>query len=121
MLVGLGGMFYNFAFAPLLLSALALRHVKKPRWILDIALTVFVTWLIVCVYRLFIQVPVNTARANARGDFTYDDVGGNVATILIVAWLFPLIECGIVRLAFGVIAELQKRSRTQSVLLRRSA
>lgn len=108
--VGIGGMAYLFAFAPVLLTALVRRHPReRRRWLMNIAVTVLITWFVISVYRLFIEVPTNEAYAQSAGDFLSDGVGGNIALIFFLSWLLPLIEC---LLVWGVFVALDRRRKT---------
>jgi hypothetical protein len=62
---------------------------------MPVAISVLVSWLLQIFYRIKVEMPVNLERAESRGDFEYDGVGGNVA-VLMAGWLYPLVACLIV-------------------------
>jgi hypothetical protein len=106
-LVATGGVFIAIALAPIL--ACSIRNRRKPtdrHWTMPVAIAVLVSWLLQIFYRIRVELPVNIQRAESRGDFEYDGVGGNVA-VLMTGWLYPLVTCLAV---IGVSKMISKRT-----------
>ena len=72
-----------------------------------LVIAVVVTWIILNVYRLTIELPIRMALARTRGDKMYDGVGGNVA-ILFAGWVEPLIVGAVLLIAARLITGLRQ-------------
>lgn len=110
---GASGAFFTFGFAPMFFLAVRRRWKSLGAW-RQIMLTVIVSWVVISSHRLFIEIPVNTAYAHSQGNLMYDGVGGNVATLLIVAWFVPLLECSFLILAGFLYSRIKPKPPNQS-------
>ena len=92
----MGGIFVALVFAPIVACSIRNRRKStKKHWAMPVVIAVLISWLLQVFYRIRVELPLNIQRAEAKGDFEYDGVGGNVA-ILMTGWLYPLIACLIV-------------------------
>ena len=101
-LAGWGSAFIAFAFGPILLAWLRLRNKPEDRtWAGPMALAVLSAWILQMFYRDAIEVPINMARAAARGDLMYDGVGGSAA-IMLMGWVMPLLSCTVLWMGWSI-------------------
>lgn len=86
-LVGIGTVFIQSGL-PCLLVLLPAKVAQVRLGFLRVSLITLCCWLLANAYRMSVELPVNFARARARGDETYDGVGGN-AVMLVAGWIVP--------------------------------
>jgi hypothetical protein len=79
---------------------------------MPVTVAVLFSWLIQNFYRIRVELPVNIQRAESRGNFEYDGVGGNVA-VLMMGWLYPLVACLVVIAVSKMISKPIKKNEIQ--------